>query len=112
MLRDVTDRSGCRPMAPRRIVLKHPDGARVRLEQTANQPQRRRFAGPVWANHAKHLAGGHVERQSIERDRRPESLTDIGERYRGGHCGAPASSTSTGIPGFRMPLELSTVTLT
>src|SRR4030095_5458585 len=114
-LREIADSLGQRPMRAHRIEAKDPQLARIGMQQSTHQTDRRRLARPVGADEAEHLASHHLEAQPGERLRLAVSLDDpiqydrrlaIGVRL---HCNA--SSASTGMPGFRTPARLSTVTL-
>ena len=62
-----------------------PDAATVRLRQPAQDPDKRRLAGPVLAQQRMHRADRHIERHAVERDGRAVSLRQIGHLERARH---------------------------
>jgi hypothetical protein len=88
-LRDVAD--GRRRHAPRArgIDASQANRALIRPNQSADEPQQRRFAGPIRADDAEHLAGGDLQGDAVERARRAEAFADADEFDRGRrrrHC--------------------------
>src|SRR5262245_38082760 len=91
-----------------RVEPEHAKFPAIRVQQPAHQPDRGRLAGAVRANEPEHLALAHVEGEVGECLRRAVALPDVAKRERA-HWSF--NSASTGIPSFRMPSRLSTLTL-
>ncbi|MCU0257349.1 MAG: hypothetical protein MUF60_11485 [Vicinamibacterales bacterium] len=75
-LREVAHPGGDGVMLPDRVVAEYAEGAAVRPEQAAEQPDRRRLAGAVRADEAEHLAAVHRVRHARHRLGGPEALGD------------------------------------
>ena len=75
-LREIADTLGQRAMRAHRIEAEHAQFARVGVQQSAHQTDRRRLAGAVRADQAEHLASAHVEAQAGQRRRRAVPLHD------------------------------------
>src|SRR5688572_3334153 len=83
--------------------------ARTGTKQPAHQAYCGRFAGTVGTDQAEHLAAPDVERDPFERAGGAVLLRHARELNGVTHCSG--NSASTGIPAFKMPSRLSTLTL-
>src|SRR5690606_23308888 len=94
-------------------VPENADLSRIRVEQAADEANRRGLAGPVGADETEHLARPHVEGERGERLHGAVPLHDLRQpdrRHRiAGHWSG--ISASTGMPAFSTPAVLSTLTL-
>src|SRR5262245_36707819 len=102
-------------MLAHRIETEHAQLTLIWMPQPAHQTDRRRRARAAGADETKHLAAPHLETEPGERGRLTVSLHDAIQPDGcvvirvASHCSV--SSASTGIPDFRTPLRLSTLTL-
>src|SRR5262249_27590395 len=85
----------------------------VQPEEAARHTDRGRLARAVWADDPEHLPCRDLERHVGQRRERAIPLDDAIEREHGirRHCQLTGISASTGMPVFRIPRELSTLTL-
>ncbi|CAG4918874.1 unnamed protein product [Acidocella sp. C78] len=82
--------------AERHLLAAEPDRAGIGPVHAGNHLHQGGLAGPVVANHAEHLAGGHFERHAAQHLDRAEPLVDAAH-LEGGHAHA-VISVPTGAP--------------
>ena len=107
-LREVSHSLGDRPMVFHGVEAEHAKLACVGVQKPAHQPDGRRLTCAVRADQPEHLALAHVEAEIGERLGRAVALGDVDE---GDGVHWSFNSASTGMPSFRTPARLSTLTL-